>query len=78
MTDADLLDADDVISRALGKRPGESIVDAAQRVMRSPGGNPAWRVAAVFTSPRRRERFDAHAEMRDAARIARRLLARRT
>lgn len=68
-----LLEWDRVISQALDKRPGESIVDAARRVMTSPHGHRAWRVAAVFTSPRRGARFAAWAEMRTAAKIARRL-----
>ena len=72
MTDTEqMLEWDVVVSDALGKRRSESIMDAAQRVLATPHGNPAWRVAAVFTS---RDRvFDSWRQMRDAAKAARRL-----
>lgn len=74
MTDAEqVLEWDALVSDALGKMRGESIVDAARRIMAAPKGHPAWRVAAIFTSKRRASSFDSWAEMRDAAKVARRL-----
>ena len=71
-----LLEWDALISAALGKRPGESINDAALRIMAAPRGHSAWRVAAVFTTKGRRQ-FDSWAQMRDAAKAARRLASQR-
>lgn len=41
------------VCQALGKRPGESMLDAAERIMAAPHGNRAWRVAVVLLGKRK-------------------------
>lgn len=66
----ELIALDDAISRALRRVPAyESISEAAARVLASPKGDPAWRVAAAIL----REGSSPWARMRRAARAARRL-----
>lgn len=61
---------DDTVSKAVRKRPGESIVDACRRIMHSPHGDPAWRVARIILSEKPR---DPWKKMARAAKAARRL-----
>ena len=62
------LEIDTIVCRAVGKRPGESIVAACRRIMAAPKGNPAWRVAREILSGR----GEPWSRMRRAAKIARR------
>lgn len=67
MNAEDMLAIDRIVSSALGKVPGkESIEDAAQRVMRAPHGNRAWRVAREVLLGR----GEPWARLRRAAKIA--------
>jgi hypothetical protein len=52
MNYADQISIEDAVSTAVRKRPGESIVDACKRIMGSPKGDPAWRVARIILGAR--------------------------
>lgn len=64
------LEIDDIVSRAVRKRPGESIIAACRRIMAAPHGDPAWRVASVILSGRPADPWRCMAR---AAKVARRL-----
>lgn len=68
LSTVEMLELDDVVSRALRKQPGESIADAAKRIMQAPHGDRAWRVAREVLLGR----GEPWARMRRAAKIARR------
>lgn len=68
LSTAEMLALDDIVSRAVRKRPGESIADAARRIMQAPHGDRAWRVAREVLLGR----GEPWPRMRRAARIARR------
>lgn len=70
MTDAEALEIDDLLSRVLHRGPFDSLNDAARRIMASPQGDPAWRVASALLS---RRTGDVWVRMRRAAKAARRL-----
>lgn len=70
MTHEECLAADTVVAVALRPRSGEeSLRDAAERIMRSPKGDRAWRVASALLSS-----DDSWTALRRAAKAARRLL----
>lgn len=48
LTLAQKLEMDRLVSKALGKRYGESIHQAAERIMAGSRGHPAWRVASII------------------------------
>lgn len=73
ISNAERLAIDAVVCRALRKQPGESIVEAARRIMSAPRGDRAWPVAAAILSTKvpKGRRDDPWARMRKAAKIAR-------
>jgi hypothetical protein len=69
LTAAEHLEIDAIVCAALGKLPGESVHDAAARVMAERGA--AWKVAAVVVHAKGTD--DGWAVMRRAAKVARRI-----
>jgi len=69
MTSEEMMVLDELVSKALGRHMArESIRDAAERVMRTPKGNRAWRVAREIL----RGRGEPWTVMKRAAKAARR------
>lgn len=75
MTAAEMFEHDAIVCRAVRKQPGESIHAACLRIMRSPHGDPAWRVARIILTERPERPTDPWRRMARAAKAARRLLA---
>lgn len=69
MNPSEMQAIDDIVCAAVGKLPGESIESACKRIMRTPKGNRAWRVAREILVGR----GDPWTKMRRAAKVARRL-----
>ncbi len=65
---SDMLSIDAAVAKALRPRRGETLYDAARRVMATPHGNPAWRVAREILA----QKGDPWSRMKRAAKAARR------
>ena len=70
MNDHERQTADALVSITLRRKAGESLIEAAERVMLAPSGDPRWRVARAILASRP---ADPWSRMRIAAKAARRL-----
>ena len=69
MTTDEQIKVYDTVSDALGRARGESLLDAATRIMKAPRGDRRWRVAREVISKDQ----DPWRALRRSAKIARRL-----